>query len=439
MLFEEEPKKKEIKLSAIIIAAVIVFVVILVIMAIVILGGSNKELNQPIVNNNTIQNNNVENTDIPVQITSEISEFPIDFLKLENQKQNMIYSPLSIKYALNMLNEGASGNTKKQIDNVIGEMQLTKYSNKDNILSLANTIYIRDDYKQYMKESYQNTLVQKYNAEVNYDTFENAQNVNQWIENKTMGIIKNMLQDNQMRMNRILLINALAIDMEWQTAFTPEKTHGEEFNLEDGSKMVATMMQRESKREDVSYYKDTNMTAISMDLKQYDDTQLEFIAIMPNENLSDYIKNIKMNDMNQVIKKLKPASQANAGIEIKVPKFSFDYSLKLKQDLMSLGIIDAFNSSLANFSNMADTDFHVSDALHKADIDFSEEGVKAAAVTIFAIKDNAMIREEEPEEVKFDRPFMYMIRDKKTDEIWFIGTVYQPNSWEKDKVDYQAR
>lgn len=439
MLFEEEPKKKEIKLSAIIIAAVIVFVVILVIMAIVILGGSNKELNQPIVNNNTIQNNNVENTDIPVQITSEISEFPIDFLKLENQKQNMIYSPLSIKYALNMLNEGASGNTKKQIDNVIGEMQLTKYSNKDNILSLANTIYIRDDYKQYMKESYQNTLVQKYNAEVNYDTFENAQNVNQWIENKTMGIIKNMLQDNQMRMNRILLINELAIDMEWQTAFTPEKTHGEEFNLEDGSKMVATMMQRESKAEDVSYYKDTNMTAISMDLKQYDDTQLEFIAIMPNENLSDYIKDIKMNDINQVIKKLKPASQANVGIEIKIPKFSFDYSLKLKQDLMNLGITDAFNSSLANFSNMADTDFHVSDALHKADIDFSEEGVKAAAVTVFAIKDNAMIREEEPEEIKFGRPFIYMIRDKKTDEIWFIGTVYQPNSWEKDKVDYQAR
>lgn len=439
MLFEEEPKKKEIKLSAIIITAVIVFVVILVIMAIVILGGSNKEPSQPIVNNNIVQNNDVENTDIPVQITSEISEFPIDFLKLENQKQNMIYSPLSIKYALNMLNEGASGNTKKQIDNVIGEMQLTKYSNKDNVLSLANTIYIRNDYKQYMKESYQNTLIQKYNAEVNYDTFENAQNVNQWIENKTMGIIKNMLQDNQMRMNRILLINALAIDMEWQTAFAPEKTHGEEFNLEDGSKIVATMMQRESKREDVSYYKDTNMTAVSMDLKQYDDTQLEFIAIMPNENLSDYIKNIKMNDMNQVIKKLKPASQANAGIEIKVPKFSFDYSLKLKQDLMSLGIIDAFNSSLANFSNMADTDFHVSDALHKADIDFSEEGVKAAAVTIFAIKDNAMIREEEPEEVKFDRPFMYMIRDKKTDEIWFIGTVYQPNSWEKDKVDYQAR
>ncbi|MCI9246822.1 MAG: serpin family protein [Clostridia bacterium] len=439
MLFEEMPKKKEIKLSTVIITAVVIFIVILIIMAVIILGGSNKEPDQPIVNNPTIQNNNVENTNTPVSITSEASEFPIDFLKLENQKQNIIYSPLSIKYALNMLNEGTNGNTKKQIDNVIGELTLRKYTNKENVLSLANTIYVKDEYRQYIKESYQNTLLQKYNAEINYDTFENAQNINQWIENKTMGIIKDMLQDNKVKMNRILLINALAIDMEWQTAFDPNETHGEEFNLEDGNQMVATMMQRKSKKEDVAYYKDMNMTAISMDLKQYDNTQLEFMAIMPNEDLSNYVKNVTINDINQVIKKLKPASQANAGIEIKIPKFSFDYSLRLKQHLMSLGITDAFNSSLANFSNMADMDFHVSDALHKANIDFSEEGIKAAAVTVFTKTDSDTIPEEEPEEIKFDKPFMYMIREKKTGEIWFVGTVYEPNSWEKDQADYQAR
>lgn len=440
MLFEETPKKKEIKLSTVIIIAVAVFIIIFIIMAVVILGGSNKENNQPIANNNNIiQNKNVENTNTPVSITSEISEFPIDFLKLENQKQNMIYSPLSIKYALNMLNEGANGNTKKQIENVISEMQLTKYTNKENILSLANTMYIKNEYEPYIKTSYKDTLRLKYNAEVNYDTFENAQNINQWIEDKTMGIIRNMLQDNQVRINRILLINALAIDMEWQTAFNPNETHGEEFNLEDENKIIVTMMQRESKKEDVSYYKDTNITSISMDLKQYDNTQLEFMAIMPNQNLSEYVKNVTINDINQVIKKLKPASQASAGIEIKMPKFSFDYSLKLKQHLMSLGITDAFNSSLANFSNMADMDFHVSDALHKANIDFSEEGVKAAAVTVFTKTDSATITEEEPEEIKFDKPFMYIIRDKKTGEIWFVGTVYEPNSWEKDQAAYQAR
>ena len=92
------PKKKEIKLSTVVIASVVIFAVILIIMAVIIFGGSNKEPNQPIADNNTIQNNNVENTNTPVQITSEASEFPIEFLKMENQKQNIIYSPL-----LNML------------------------------------------------------------------------------------------------------------------------------------------------------------------------------------------------------------------------------------------------------------------------------------------------------------------------------------------------
>lgn len=434
-MFEEMPKKKEIKLSAIIITVVTIFVGIVIMMAILILKGSNKETKQPIANNNIVSNK-IENTNTPVQTTSDNSEFSLNFLKLENEEKNIIYSPLSIKYALNMLNEGASGNTKKQIDNVIKELKLTQYTNKDKVLSLANTIYIKNEYKPYIKTSYQDVLMQKYNAEINYDAFESAQNINQWIENKTMGIIKNMLQDSQMKMNRILLINALAIDMEWQTAFAPEKTYGEEFLTEDGNKMVATMMQKETKKEDVSYYKDTDITAISMDLKQYDDTQLEFVAIMPSKNLVDYVKDVTRNDINQIIKKLEPASQKNTGIHIKIPKFSFEYSLKLKEDLMKLGITDAFNSSLANFSNMADTNFHVSNAFHKANIDFTEEGVKAAAVTVFTIKDDAMLREEEPEEIKFDRPFLYMIKDKKTDEVWFVGTMYEPNSWEKDQASY---
>lgn len=84
------------------------------------------------------------------------------------------------------------------------------------------------------------------------------------------------------------------------------------------------------------------------------------------------------------------------------------------------------------------SDFFVNEALHKANIDFTEKGIKAAAVTVIGIKDTASIREEEPEEIKFDKPFMYIVRDKKTGEIWFVGTMYEPNSWEKDQIDYQA-
>ena len=68
----------------------------------------------------------------------------------------------------------------------------------------------------------------------------------------------------------------------------------------------------------------------------------------------------------------------------------------------------------------------------------SEKGVKAAATTVIYLEDGAMIGEvKKPVNIKIDKPFMYVIRDKKTNEIWFVGAVYEPNSWDNDKASYE--
>ena len=110
----------------------------------------------------------------------------------------------------------------------------------------------------------------------------------------------------------------------------------------------------------------------------------------------------------------------------------------MNDDLKELGITDAFENS-ADFSNMSDTALYVTDALHKANIDFTEEGVKAAAVTVIMMMDSMAIKEERPIEITINKPFMYVIRDKNNGEIWFTGTVYEPNSWKDDKADYRYR
>lgn len=361
---------------------------------------------------------------------------------MEDDEQNIIYSPLSIKYALNMLNEGANGNTKTQIQNLIEKQSLTKYDNINEVLSLANCIYIRDTYVQYVKSDYKDTLAQKYNAEINYDEFKDAQNINKWIENQTLGIIKNMLTDNivQDQNNEMLLINALAIDMSWQDEFDSSDTYGENFNLNDGSTMTATMMHNETSSDSISFYKDNTITSLSMDLKKYDDIQLEFIAIMPNNDLPKYIENFTIDKLNNITNKSKLASETKYGLDISIPRFSFDYDLELKNDLINLGITDAFDKEIADFSNMTNSTkkLYVSDALHKANINFTEKGIKAAASTVLIMKDTAMaLNENKPEKIKIDKPFLYIIRDKDTKEIWFIGTVYEPNSWENDKAEYK--
>lgn len=425
----EEKKELKIKLKTAVIAIIIVAIILVVIFALVINKNKQEEAGE---------NTTISEIDSNEQILE--SDFSLKFLKLENKKQNMVYSPLSIKYALNMLNEGAVGNTKTQIENVIGDLNLIKYNTIDEVLSLANSVYIRDTFAEYVKENYRRTITEKYNAEVNYDSFSNATNINKWIEDKTLGIIKNMLDDETVQdpTNNMILINALAIDMGWENPFDTSDTYGEDFYLENGDTMTATMMNKETMGDDVSYYKDNDITALTMNLQEYDNMQFEFVAIMPEENLSDYIETLTIEDVNTILEDTTLASDTPYGVDISIPKFSFDYDLQLKQDLIDLGMTDAFDEILADFSNMASEKLCVGDALHKADIDFSEEGIRAAAVTVITMKTNAIMPDEnQPEEIKIDKPFLYFIRDKQTNEIWFVGTVYEPNSWDEDIEEYR--
>ena len=95
-----------------------------------------------------------------------LSDFDLKFLQLENKDdKNLIYSPLSIKYALAMLKDGAGGNTKTQIENIIGDYSAKKYINSRN-LTLANAMFIRDSYKDQVLDSYINGLKTNYNASV---------------------------------------------------------------------------------------------------------------------------------------------------------------------------------------------------------------------------------------------------------------------------------
>lgn len=376
---------------------------------------------------------------------NELGEQELDlsmkFLKLENNKKNMIFSPLSIKYALKILNEGSVGNTKVQIENVLGKQNVTKYSNTSQVMSLANGVYIRDTFYKEVKEDYIKTLNEKYNAEINYDSFNNANNINNWIEEKTLGIIKNMLRDETVQNpdNKMILINALAIDMEWEDSFDSKSTKGADFYMEDGSTINATTMYLKTYSDSISYYKNRDITALTMNLKSYYDTQLEFVAIMPDENLSDYIENFSTDKLDNIIEKSTLASKTRNGVYILIPRFSIDYNLELKNDLIELGITDAFDEKLADFSMISDRNLYVSDALHKANIDFTEKGIKAAATTVIYMTCEASIMEAKPVEININKPFLYVIRDKNTGEIWFLGTVYEPNSWEDDKINYQYR
>ena len=458
-------------------------------------------------------------------LASDVSEYDLFFLKTENKEKNMIYSPLSIKYALIMLNEGTDGDSHDQIKSVVGDYAPKKYANSSN-MSFANALFINNKYKDDIKKDYQNTLKSKYNAELIYDDFSGPSTINSWVKEKTLDLIENLLDD--LDKNEVfVLVNALGIDMEWNKYFHDKtkdwyiryphlkfypktvysiaggypstqfndvkdksffavdfvgvvdnydiiadigednirKTVGEKYKkwLEDGAcgspesepsveeyldkyiNEIKTGVNETKMSTDFKIYNDDSVKAFSKELKEYNGTTLEYIAIMPNkEKLSDYVKNVKAEDINKIIEGLKEINNDNFAkdkityIYGSLPIFEYEYELDLINDLNKLGITDIFDDTKADLSKISKMKgLFIDTAVHKATISFSNEGIKAAAATALGGKGAAgcgfdYFYEPPIEEIDmtFDKPFIYMIVDKDTKEVWFMGTVYEPKEYE---------
>lgn len=463
--------------------------------------------------------------------SNSLEPFDLYFLQLENKKENKIYSPLSIKYALSMLAEGSEGESKKQILDIIYNYKTNKYENNKNI-SLANALFIKEIYKDKINNNYKTTLIDKYNAEVIIDSFMSPVNINSWVNNKTLGLINNLFDD--ISEENLILINALAIDMEWEDKFIhaypnvpvsvnykhekfswfgPDEVTEKEFNdieekisgmeiiasvnkydivnvlgenkirktvkeelikyLNENNLTIRNVYNEDNKTDeelfelyldnyieeinsnykkidastDFSFYTDENIKVFAKSLKEYNGKQLEYIGIMPlNKNLDEYVKNITAQDINNLLGQLKKIELNNFkdGVVTKItgfiPKFKFDYELDLMNDLKTLGIKNVFEIGKANLKNITSDELYINKISHKSNIEFTQDGIKAAAITYAGGKgagETFNYYFEVPVEeidLTFDKPYMFIIRDKKTQEVWFTGTVYNPLLYKEDNT-----
>lgn len=469
---------------------------------------------------------------------NELSNFDLKFLQLENNEKNVVYSPLSIKYALAMLKDGADGDTKQQIEDVIGDYKAKKYINSKN-LSLANAMFIRNGYKDQVLDSYIDGLKTNYNADVVFDSFETSDTINKWVSEKTLGLIKGIVTKDDLAQLDYGLVNALAIDQNWnyllqcqagrkvpckQTLYSVNYKHenytqyvsniGEEdtfpsmkfgdlsnrkavqvaasFNNYDIIKELGEDKIREKVTEeyekwlksvDVQYEKKNNPEAyaeenwddvkahideymkelksnygkedsstdfylndaedakvFAKDLKEYDGTTLQYVGIMPKETeLKSFVESMTAEKAAGYISGLKELKKENfedgkvTKIDATIPLFKYDFELKLKEDLQQLGINDVFDQGKANLSKLSKTGSYIKIAKHKANIEFSNEGIKAGAATFMGGAGAGGLRFEYLWDVPvveidltFNKPFMYLIRDKNSGEVWFTGMVYEP-------------
>ena len=374
---------------------------------------------------------------------SNNNSFDIKILKEINKQENYLISPYSIEIALNLLKNGAKGNTYNEIDNLVKDRTIEDVSINKRV-SVANALFVTNRYKNKIEEEYLNLLTKKYSSDVLYDSFETPDIINKWVNEKTYNMIPKLL--NQIDPDfAIGLANALAIDVEWYKSFDCIDTNNYSFNKNKDEKINVEMMSNEYKN-NAEYFETDNSKGIIIPYAMYDinsgeivnnekGRQLEFIGILPNKDVYTYIDNLTEEELNSIDNnKIEATNKRN--IKLKIPRFSYDYKIENFIDVLyNLGIIDAFDAEKADFTNIVSKEnqygnIYVGEAIHKTHIDLNEKGTKAAAVTYFGLYDNAMVEEKkEPIEITFDKPFIYIIRDKKSKEKLFIGTVYEPNIW----------
>ena len=393
---------------------------------------------------NDISNNpykKIELTRTEQEMVGANNDFAFNFFyqlsSLEGEK-NMMVSPLSLAQALSMLANGADGNTKKELMNVLGfgaysveemnayYMNLNKgllSADKTSKISLANSFWVNNRYKA--KSDYKKVLKNIYNAEVKELAFNNKtyKQINQWAERNTNGCIKEFVSENEINSETVMaLLNAIYFKAFWASEFIENDNLRSDFTTPDGDVDVEYM----TKNTIAFGYKDENCKLLRL---YYGNKAFNMVLLLPNEDktLDQVLQGIngeKWQEMTNQITVLKNA-------EIQLPKFKGKYSYKenLKQALKNMGIIDAFSQSDANFSKIMDNPIFVNLIKQNTSMAIDEKGTEASAVTIDdgAASLGGAVGWEEIFEFKATRPFFYIIEESSTDAILFMGKVTNPN------------
>ncbi len=340
------------------------------------------------------------------------------------ENENTLVSPLSVQIALAMTANGANGQTRSEMENVLASdialedlnEYLASYTNalpssENSKLSIANSIWFRDADYFSVKDEFLYTNANYYRAEIYKAKFDQTtvNSINDWIDKSTDSMIQKVLE--QISNDTVMyLINAIAFDAKWQRPINDDSIYKDTFTNINGEDKEVDMMYNDG---EYLYIETENATGFK---KNYRGGDYGFVALLPREGVSinDYIASLDSEELMGTLSGIQPSGDG----EIRMPKFSYEYGIEMRGMLSELGMPSAFSEN-ADFSNMTDNDVFISSVIHKTFISVDNEGTRAAAVTIV---ENCIESEYVPAwSVTLDRPFVYMIVDNGTNLPIFIG------------------
>jgi serpin B len=373
-------------------------------------------------------------------VVKEENQFATDLYGRLKDKTlgNLFFSPYSVSTALAMTYAGATGETQKQMAEVLHftvpeqELHQAMARLRENLLAgmekgyqlrVANRLWGQQGYG-FLPEFLQTTR-KFYGAELGVVDFAQKteatrQEINQWVEKQTEEKIKDLLAPGVLDpQTRLVLTNAIYFKGNWQEKFEKEATRDAPFHLSADNEITVPMMHQTDR---FGYKAIEGLQVLEM---PYAKGELSMVVLLPKE----------IEGLSELEKKLTPGNlQAwtegfrRQKVIVYVPRFKMTSQFGLKDTLQALGMTVAFDAGKADFSRISRGEgLCISAVVHKAFVDVNEEGTEAAAATGVVMRATAArFQPEEPPTFRADHPFLFLIRDNQTGAILFMGRVANP-------------
>ncbi len=365
------------------------------------------------------------------------TEFYLNLFKKAEQEtpeENIFISPYSAMQALAMTANGANGSTKTGMENALGGLPLDElnqylYTQRTTTpndekckLNTVNSIWYRNNFPEFdVKPEFLQKNADYYGADAFSAPFDDStvSDINNWCKTKTEGMIPQLLEEIP-EDAMMYLINAVTFDGKWEIPYDSnfDVLDGRTFTAADGTEQTAEMLYSENEYE---YLSDEHAEGF---YKPYSGGKYAFAAILPEEGMTaeEYLSGLTAESLQNML-----ANPESKSLLTMMPKFSYDYEIKLNSALAEMGMEEAFTFD-ADFTNMSENlgdKLYISEVLHKTHIDVTPEGTSAAAVTSVQITiESVRIFEKN---IILDRPFIYMIVDRETCLPVFMGILNKLN------------
>lgn len=347
--------------------------------------------------------------------------------------KNTVISPISVLYALAMTANGADGETLSQMEALFGmdidTLNEYLYSGVNTLPSdvgydvdLANSIWVTDDEGKFkVKAEFLQQVKNYYDAGVfiaDFDDNQTLKDINNWVTQKTNGKIQDIL-DKIDEDAVMYLVNAINFEADWQNEYKEHSVRDNTFIKADGTTQNVEFMYSG----EYTYLEDENTTGF---LKYYKDRKYAFVALLPDEDISlnEYVASLDGKKIDSLLK-----NTSEEKVNTSMPKFETTFDTEMSESLKALGMTDAFDYRVADFSRMGQAQIEnenlcVNRVIHKAFIRVAEKGTQAGAATVVEmVTEGAAEFVEQPKEVHLNRPFVYMIIDTHNNLPLFMGAV----------------